>query len=219
MTTAIDHPPQCRASWIRLHFLDHGHGGQYRGDHGCTTLVSPLSPRNVSSKDLRRAPTQAKKHSSQEQLWVDIPCLDEHPQADSNNNIACHRNSSYSNSVTQQPPDWTRDQRDQLVDEAQCADRAADILALSNALCDDKADAAVQEHEEGNAEERDAEEIGCDLRARRGKRKAEHVCEKLGGAEAVIEGASRCESVRVYWREMGWIGLPFGTSFPVANTR
>lgn len=133
----------------------------------------------------------------QKQLRVDILRLDQHPQAEPHNDISCDRDSSNPNPVTKQAPDRTRDQRDQLIDEPQCADCAADILALSNALCNDEANAAVQEHEKGDAEERDAEEIRCDLRARRGEGEAEHLCNKLGGAEDVIERTLKRDGVRV----------------------
>ena len=160
------------------------------------------------SRDSRGASTQAKQYPRQEQLRVDILRLYQHPQAESHYDISCDRDSSNPNPVAKQAPNRTRDQRDQLIDEPQCANCAADILALSNALCNDEANAAVQEHEKGDAEERDAEEIRCDLRARRGESEAEHRCEKLGGAEDVIEGTLKRDSVRVCWRDsMGW-GLP-----------
>jgi hypothetical protein len=46
------------------------------------------------------------------------------------------------------------------------------------------------------------------LRARRGESEAEHRCEKLGGAEDVIEGTLKRDSVRVCWRDSMVGGCP-----------
>jgi hypothetical protein len=137
--------------------------------------ISPNCPRLPTSQNLRRTATQTKQHPRKQQLGIYIPCLHKNPQRNTHNTIAHDRNTPYAHPVTQQTPCWARNKRYQLIHEAQRSDRIADIARLADALCYDKGYGAVEEDEEADAEERDAEEVRCNLCARGGELEAEHV--------------------------------------------
>ena len=67
-------------------------------------------------------------------------------------------------------------------------------MRLADALCNDKGYGAVEEDEEADTEERDAKEVGCDLRTRRGEIEAEHGIRYAARDELarVIVGALVC---------------------------
>jgi hypothetical protein len=139
----------------------------------------PTQP-NLILQNLRRTPTQTEQHPRKQQLRIHIPRLYEYPERKTYNTISHDRNTPHAHSVAQQTPRRTRNKRYQLIHKPQRTDRIADITRLANALCDDKRYRAIEEDEEAYAEERDAEQVRCDLRARGGELETEHGFGSLG---------------------------------------
>jgi len=193
-----------RRSRIGFDILDESHRGQNRRHHSRAVQISAsiACANNPTSKNLRRTSTQTEQHSRKQQLWIHISRLHKDPQRNTHNAVSHNRNTPHTHTVAQQSPCWTCNKRYQLIDKPQRADRITDIARLADALCDDKGYGAIEEDEEAYAEERHAEEVRCDLRARGGELEAEHDCaiRARGELSRTIVGALRCRVVFVEGR-------------------
>lgn len=112
---------------------------------------------------LRSSGSNSKENPRQQQLRIDIRRLNKHQQRKSNDGIAGDGNISYTDTIRYQTPDGAGDQGDDFIDEAKSADNVTNAMLDADQVGDDKGYAAVEEDEEGYAEEGDTQEVGQSL--------------------------------------------------------
>lgn len=105
--------------------------------------------------NLRSSSSKGEKDPRQEELRVDIGRLDEQEQGEANDGIADHSNEPNAQTVRYQAPEGTCDQGHDLINEAQSANDITDAILDVQQVSEHKRNAAVEEDEERDGEERD----------------------------------------------------------------
>lgn len=126
--------------------------------------------------NLRGSSSNGKEDPRQEELRVDIARLDEQEQRQSNNGISDHGHEAHTQTVGYNAPDGTCDQGHDLVHETEGAHDIAHAIMDAYQIRDNKGDAAVEEDQEGDGEQRYAEQVADCLQGRRrlGEREVSH---------------------------------------------
>lgn len=137
--------------------------------------------RSSGCEVIRRRSAQGKQQATQQQLRVDIGSLDEEEQAQRDDGVAHNGDLGDADTVADHAPERAADEGDQLISEAQGADGIADAMVAADAIGDDEGEGAVEEDQEGDAEQGDAEQVGGDLPARGCE--GEHQDEGLGSVQ------------------------------------
>lgn len=110
--------------------------------------------------NLRCRRADGEEDASEEELGVHVPRLDEDGQRETDQRVPDRGDPSHTQPIGDQAPGRAGDERNELVSEAERADDVSDAMFLANQVGDNERDGAVEEDEEGDGEERDAEEVG-----------------------------------------------------------
>lgn len=107
--------------------------------------------------------TNCEEDPRQQQLGVNIVRLDEQEQGEADDGVASDGDVAHAYPVGHEAPDGTCDQSHDLIDEAEGADDVTHAIFNAYQVSDDEGDAAVEKHQERDAEQGYAEEVGYRL--------------------------------------------------------
>ncbi|KAH8204638.1 hypothetical protein TruAng_001267 [Truncatella angustata] len=127
---------------------------QYGGDHGRGGRGADREEDPDSHETPHAFPALAHLHEAE--------------QAEADDRVSQYGNPAHAQPVAHQTPDGTGDERDDLIDEAEGADNVADVGLDVEQVGDKERDGRVEEDEEGDAEERYAQQVSRGLQRRRG---------------------------------------------------
>ncbi|CRK34779.1 hypothetical protein BN1708_006514, partial [Verticillium longisporum] len=128
-----------------------------KGDVVDSSYAAPLSPVR-EGPNLRSSGTDSKEDARQQKLRIDIARLHKQEKREADDRVADDSDPSHTEAVGNETPNWAGDEGDNLVDETKCADNITDAIFDAYEVCDHEGDAAVEEHQERDGEERYAEE-------------------------------------------------------------